>query len=213
MINFVGYVPKTKDNKPSLFFEYAMNGSLDTLISKKNPVFNSTRKSLCALEICAGMKHLHSMKIIHRDLKPQNILVTDRIHFKICDFGESVKYDGTSTLSEGIGTLYYMSPEIAYGSSYDFKTDVFSFGVILFVLVTGGLPKIGVIDFMNGKKFDIPQDVTPFVSDLIISCLSMTQEKRPSFEEIIEIMKANNFMIFPDVDQFFVLERYHQLSC
>lgn len=90
------------------------------------------------------MHFLHTEhEIIHRDLKPENLLLSSDYQLKIADFGLSTKREpGTVDIHmSGVGTRQYQAPEILEGKPYEgTKVDVFSIGVIIFVMVTGALP-------------------------------------------------------------------------
>ena len=92
------------------------------------------------------------------------------------------------------GTAAYMAPELINGNTdnNNMKVDVYSFGVILYLILNKGeFPKIGFVDVGNGKKAEIPSSFTSFSKNLINKCWSFDPKDRPSFSEIFEALKGN----------------------
>jgi len=136
-----------------IVMEYVEGRSLRELISGSE--IKPEKVLDIAVQTCDALIEAHARGIIHRDIKPENILVTDRGRVKLVDFGlaktvsrQAVKGGATAaeSLTESgtvMGTLSYMSPEQLRGEHLDERTDIFSFGIVLYEIVTGNLPFMG----------------------------------------------------------------------
>ncbi len=93
-------------------------------------------------QICAGLQAAHTEDVIHRDLKPQNVLIDDRGHIRIMDFGLARSLEETGVTQSGVlvGTPDYISPEQVLGERGDSRSDLFACGVMFYELLTGELP-------------------------------------------------------------------------
>jgi serine/threonine protein kinase len=93
-----------------------------------------------ALQMLDSIEYLHTRRVVHRDLKLENLLLDDHLNMKLADFGFA-SYKSIDCLKSYRGTMTYMAPEIKEGKQYKgTKVDLFSFGVILFILVHGIFP-------------------------------------------------------------------------
>ena len=154
-------------------------------------------------ELVLGMRYIHSRNFMHRDLKPSNILLSKNNHVRISDFGLAREEDLETSQSKGVGTLRFMAPELFVeeedgSTKYTNKVDVYSFGITLIYVVTGGYPRFNMRNAVNGVLPKLSDTIVNWVRDLIQRCLSFEPEKRPSFSEIFELLKLNNFDLFSE---------------
>ena len=137
--------------KPVIITEYLSNGSLYDIIllerrSLSNFEWNSTRKLITIYGIASSMKYLHAHNILHRDLKPGNILMDDYLCPKIADFGLSkIQHSNQDSLTiestlEVKGSPAYISPEVWKNQKYTKASDVYSFGIIVYEIMTVNEP-------------------------------------------------------------------------
>ncbi|MEL7500756.1 MAG: alpha/beta fold hydrolase [Planctomycetota bacterium] len=156
----------------------------------------------CALQVANGMAAAHRAGIIHRDLKADNVMIRADGLIKILDFGLA-KYGShlecgnelQSKTGAITGTAHYMSPEQARGQRLTSATDVFSFGILLYQMITGRLPFKGptisdaIAQILNsdpepfaGEPINLPASL----EELVFSCLRKTHEQRPRFEQLVK---------------------------
>jgi serine/threonine protein kinase len=191
-----------------IVMEYVGGGTLKNLLRtdiRPPRWWTATRKAITIAGIVLGMKYIHSEGFIHRDLKPTNILLDDDRDVKISEFGSSRLYQADSTMT-GAGTPLYMAPEVDEGH-YDGKVDVYSFGIIVYEIVSGnGIfsndgNKFKLFGMMqSGKRPDIPDFVLPFSRELIEKCWSEEASNRPSFSEIWRKLEEAEFKFMEGVD-------------
>ncbi|KAI3406006.2 STE7 [Candida oxycetoniae] len=139
IIEFYGAFLNT-NNTIVICMEYCNCGSLDKIVplceNKQFPIFVLKKLSFAIL---SGLNYLYSThKIIHRDIKPNNVLMTHRGEFKLCDFGVSRELTNSLAMADTfVGTSMYMSPERIQGLNYGVKSDVWSMGLMLIELASG----------------------------------------------------------------------------
>jgi len=140
-------------------------------------------------QVCDGLAEAHSLGVVHRDLKPQNIMIDKNGNAKIMDFGiaRSVREKGITGPSVMIGTPEYMSPEQAEAKDVDQRSDIYSFGVILYEMATSHVPFTGetALSIAMKHKGEAPKDprkLNPSIpndlSNVILKCLEKDQAKR-----------------------------------
>ena len=199
----------------ALFFEL-LPFSVKDVIEKD--LMSNTLKVRVAVEVAFGMSHLHSRGMMHRDLKLENVMMNSVFESKVIDFGlvhASDMSSSGSSLTKGVGTLAYMSPEMVNEEEYDNKTDVYSYGIVLFVLFTGRLPKQSMRDKMTNVPMKYPKassKISEFCVDLIKRCTAFKASARPSFDEIIEDMHSHSFELASEVDKKLIFRRYKELN-
>jgi serine/threonine protein kinase len=190
------------DGVQFISMEYVPGKTLDHLIGRKGLRLNEALKY--AVQIADALAQAHSAGIIHRDLKPSNVMVSENGHVKVLDFGiakltevttngfgETATMrapDGPST-QEGVivGTVAYMSPEQGEGKKVDGRSDIFSFGSMLYEMVTGrqafrGDSKLSTLSAIlkddpkpvSSVAADVPRDL----EKIITRCLRKDPERR-----------------------------------
>lgn len=131
----------TQDDINYIVMEYVSGKTLKELIKYTGKLNYNTAIKI-ALQIAKALDCAHRNNIIHRDIKSQNIMVTESGEVKVTDFGIAKSTDSqtiTNTTSI-IGSAHYLSPEQAKGTYIDFRSDIYSFGIVLYEMVTGRLP-------------------------------------------------------------------------
>jgi serine/threonine protein kinase/Flp pilus assembly protein TadD len=154
--------------RPYIAMEYVAGESLKDLIARKELSIGDVLD--IALQISDGMTVAHQAGIVHRDIKPQNILMGKDRRVRICDFGlAKAKRDVTLTQTGStLGTIAYMSPEQAQGKEADHRSDIFSFGVVLYEMITNQLPFKGEHDaaVIHSIVNDSPEPLARYKADV-----------------------------------------------
>lgn len=173
----------------NLVMELVTGGELFEYIVKSTS-YSEKSAADYARQLCETVAVLHSKNIIHRDLKPENLLFEDATAktLKICDFGlaDTLKSD-EDQLTWAVGTKCYMAPEVTAGSGYGKPVDMYSIGVIIYVLLCGYLP----IDPDNGiTELEYPEkeweEISPEVKTLITKLLSDEPGARPTAPQVLQ---------------------------
>lgn len=175
--------------------------------------FSENQAAKFMSDIISAVMHCHQRGVVHRDLKPENLLFTTKnpdAKLKLIDFGTSALFDKTKKMKGIIGTYFYMAPEVISGN-YDEKCDVWSLGVILYILLSGSLPFAGstdeeIISKIQNAPVSFARSTWNNVSDeartLIMKMLKKVPEMRISIEEVFASpwLKSRSRGNLPDVE-------------
>ena len=207
--NVISFKDVFKDTKLDYFYivmEYANDGDLSSKIkTQKNKIigekyFSEEKIMQYFYQICRGLQYIHSKNIIHRDIKSQNIFLMKNGKIKIGDFGIAKALTNTkSNATTIIGTPYYFSPEIINGEPYNYKTDIWSLGVVLYEMCCLKLPFESnniaqlSIKIMKGKYDPIPNRYSKNMANLIKNMLNIDQKLRPNINEVMQSPLLKNY--------------------
>ncbi|XP_061375448.1 serine/threonine-protein kinase STY13 isoform X3 [Gastrolobium bilobum] len=166
-----------------------------------------------ALDIARAMDCLHANGIIHRDLKPDNLLLTaNQKSVKLADFGLAREESVTEMMTAETGTYRWMAPELystvtlrqGEKKHYNNKVDVYSFGIVLWELLTNRMPFEGMSNLQAAyaaafkqERPNLPDDISPDLAFVIQSCWVEEPNMRPSFSQIIRLLNAFLFTLSP----------------
>uniref|UniRef100_A0A7S3Z0N1 Protein kinase domain-containing protein n=1 Tax=Lotharella globosa TaxID=91324 RepID=A0A7S3Z0N1_9EUKA len=179
--------------------ELVHRGSLFGLLHNDECALTWPRRLRIASDLSRGMNYLHNFdakdRIIHRDLKSLNVLVTQEWRAKVADFGMTRFQDNKNVMTT-CGTPLWMAPEIIRRKEYNYKVDVYSYGVVLWELYTRKIPykSLGIPAkylvkkvAMEGIRPKIPHHCPQLYKELMAQCWTTNAKERPNFGEIVRV--------------------------
>uniref|UniRef100_A0A674EKL2 Ribosomal protein S6 kinase n=1 Tax=Salmo trutta TaxID=8032 RepID=A0A674EKL2_SALTR len=192
------------EGKLYLILDFLRGGDLFTRLSKE-VMFTEEDVKFYLAELALALDHLHSLGIIYRDLKPENILLDEEGHIKITDFGLSKEAtDHDKRAYSFCGTIEYMAPEVVNRRGHTQSADWWSFGVLMFEMLTGSLPFQGkdrkeTMVLILKAKLGMPQFLSPEVQSLIRALFKRNPANRlGAGPDGVEEIKRHNF--FGNID-------------
>ncbi|XP_060727821.1 ribosomal protein S6 kinase alpha-2 isoform X2 [Tachysurus vachellii] len=192
------------EGKLYLILDFLRGGDLFTRLSKE-VMFTEEDVKFYLAELALALDHLHSLGIIYRDLKPENILLDEEGHIKITDFGLSKEaIDNDKRAYSFCGTIEYMAPEVVNRRGHTQSADWWSFGVLMFEMLTGSLPFQGkdrkeTMALILKAKLGMPQFLSPEVQSLLRSLFKRNPTNRlGAGPDGVEEIKRHHF--FANID-------------
>jgi eukaryotic-like serine/threonine-protein kinase len=207
----------SQDGVDFMVMEYVSGQTLEKLIAAGGLATDLAMKY--AIQIADALARAHTAGIVHRDLKPANIMVDGSGHIKVLDFGLAKLISQTAAMNDEtasvltmpgavIGTLPYMSPEQAEGKPLDARSDVFSFGSVLYEMLSGkrAFPAQTRAALLSAVMRDDPKplseerrNIPPEVRRVVSRCLKKDSQARyPSAAELLVELKYCRDLLFPE---------------
>uniref|UniRef100_A0A8C0JDH9 RAF proto-oncogene serine/threonine-protein kinase n=1 Tax=Chelonoidis abingdonii TaxID=106734 RepID=A0A8C0JDH9_CHEAB len=196
---FMGYM--TKDNL-AIVTQWCEGSSLYKHLHVQETKFQMFQLIDIARQTAQGMDYLHAKNIIHRDMKSNNIFLHEGLTVKIGDFGLATvksRWSGSQQVEQPSGSILWMAPEVIRmqdNNPFSFQSDVYSYGIVLYELMTGELPYSHInnrdqIIFMVGRGYASPdlsklyKNCPKAMKRLVADCVKKVKEERPLFPQIL----------------------------
>ncbi|KAJ6841752.1 serine/threonine-protein kinase HT1-like isoform X1 [Iris pallida] len=212
--NLVKFIGACKDPIMVIATELLSGMSLKNYLNSIRPKKLDLRTAISfALDIARAMDCLHANGIIHRDLKPDNLLLTaNQKNIKLIDFGLAREETVTEMMTAETGTYRWMAPELystvtlrrGEKKHYTNKVDVYSFGIVLWELLTNRMPFEGMSNLQAAyaaafkqERPPLPEETAPELVFVVQSCWVEDPNSRPSFSQIIRMLNAYLFTLPP----------------
>jgi serine/threonine-protein kinase len=184
------FIPVENKSRPYLVMEYLEGQTLSELLKSIHPLPEPDAVKI-ASRICEALQYMHEQGVVHRDLKPQNIMLCNDGSLRIMDFGiaraQSSRRLTFVGFTPAMGTPDYMAPEQVKGGRGDARTDIYSFGAILYEMTTGEPPFGGDSAYviMNARVTGDPQaprkinpKLTPVIEEIILHAMERDPKRR-----------------------------------
>lgn len=206
--NIVNIYDVGSENKMHyIVMEYIEGITLKTYIEKRGKI-NFNEAISIAIQVANGIRSAHNKRIVHRDIKPQNIMISTEGKVKVTDFGIAHAASNNTVNSDMMGSVHYTSPEQARNGFVDYKSDIYSLGIVMYEMVTGKVPFSGESavsiaiqhlqeDITLPSKYAV--DIPISLEKIILKCTQKSPDRRyNTMDELIADLKSA--LISPDED-------------
>ena len=185
------------DDKFYIITDFCSEGELFQEIKRRNQ-FSEAETAFIIHQLLSAIRYCHKMRVIHRDIKPENIMVMGKenngyLHVKLIDFGTAKIFEEGNMQKGLVGSSYYIAPEVIKGK-YDQLCDIWSIGVIMYIMLTGSPPFYGgddesILNHVSVGKYDTTsdsyQDLSDNAKDLITKLLKFESSERITAKEAL----------------------------
>ncbi len=217
----------TNSPQKCMILEYMDLGSLNELLRSSDPAAPHSHGDQhvkgpitpehlpnCILQVAQGLAYLSSLNFVHRDIATRNCLVNHNLVIKIADFGMSRAVDSTNYYQIGSGRSFlpvrWMPPEAILHGKFTVKSDVWSFGVLMWEVYTfGHQPYAGITNYevveevKNRQILECPVLCPPIIYEIMTSCWTYASSKRPAMAEVVEQLQTSERQA-SDVDDEYI---------
>lgn len=193
------FIGVTTTHPYCLVTEFMSGGCLFQRIHKPIKPLDGTKRTIIALGIAYAMAYMHEKNFIHRDLKTLNILLDENDFPMVCDFGISRMIPSAQNdfMTGCIGTAQWMAPEVMLSEQYSLKADVYSYGIILWELLSDDIPFRGLVQAQvlinvasKAQRPMIPPGSPPSLVAFIKACWHQDPNCRPSFKDLVMVFET-----------------------
>ncbi|OHT16567.1 TKL family protein kinase [Tritrichomonas foetus] len=219
IVPLVGF---TVEHPYTIITKYEENGQLSKYIRSKYIHANAqklsgTHLTIIAMCLASALMDFELNNIVHRDLKSGNILMGEKLLPKICDFGTARIFSPRSQMTNKIGTINYMAPEVMSDKSYDNKVDVYGFGMVLYEMCEGRVPfsdfkRDHLLQLIPDQSINLefaktPKDLKKFIK----KCTDFDPDNRPTPEEIYNMFSSGK-LAFPGTKKKKILKIHEMIT-